>query len=156
MDFSKFPMDQQECKLKTGSPNLDVNHIVFKSQHILEETFVKDTKEINYISIADKENWNETFRDGTFSMVGLTIRFTRPMLPFVLEFYLPCAGMVVLSWISFIISPTAIPGRTTLLVTLFLVLTNYFGNMQVNICLNNLNSCNKLEGQSGKNLNSIF
>ncbi len=37
---------------------------------------------------------------------------------------------VCVSWISFLIPSHAIPGRTTLLVTLFLVLTGFFDNIQ--------------------------
>ena len=131
MDFSAFPMDRQECIFKVGSPNLDMTHIIFDSFHTVDDLFVKAAKEYQHINITDSGPNVAVFPDGNFSVTGLKFVFKRPLLPFILEFYLPCGGMVTLSWISFIISPSAIPGRTTLLVTLFLVLTGYFGSIQV-------------------------
>ena len=39
---------------------------------------------------------------------------------------------VVVSWISFLVNPEVIPGRMTLLVTIFLVLINIFNTIQTN------------------------
>lgn len=44
--------------------------------------------------------------------------------------YLPCILFVVVSWISFLIRPSVVPGRMALLVTLFLVLVNVFNNVR--------------------------
>ena len=47
-----------------------------------------------------------------------------------LQIYLPCILFVVVSWISFLIRPSVVPGRMALLVTLFLVLVNVFNNVR--------------------------
>ena len=45
----------------------------------------------------------------------------------------PSSGLfVVVSWISFLVNPEVIPGRMTLLVTIFLVLINIFNTIQTN------------------------
>merc|ERR1712173_130110 len=41
-------------------------------------------------------------------------------------------GFVVVSWISFLVNPEIIPGRMTLLVTIFLVLINIHNTIQTN------------------------
>jgi hypothetical protein len=55
----------------------------------------------------------------------------RKMAPFVMKYYLPAAAIVTVSQMSFLISPSQLPGRVALLVTLFLVLTNVFTRQQV-------------------------
>lgn len=50
---------------------------------------------------------------------------------YVFKYYLPCAAMVLVAAVSFVIDPAAVPGRTALLVTLFLVLSTIFANAQV-------------------------
>ena len=49
------------------------------------------------------------------------------------KFPTPPPGLfVVVSWISFLVNPEVIPGRMTLLVTIFLVLINIFNTIQTN------------------------
>ena len=49
--------------------------------------------------------------------------------------YLPAASIVVVSFIGFFIPAEAIPGRIALLVTLFLALITFFGDVQVRIII---------------------
>ena len=66
-------------------------------------------------------------------MVGFNIQMFRGIQPFILEFYLPCIAIVLVSQISFVIPLTALPGRVALLVTQFLTLTNLFIHAMVKI-----------------------
>ena len=61
--------------------------------------------------------------DGKF---GFKIKLERIIQPYLLQYYIPCATIVLVSMISFLIPLTAIPGRVALVVTLFLTLTNIF------------------------------
>ncbi len=88
----------------------------------------------NLTAIEDDEFYefyaNDDFEQGK-KYVGFDIELVRTITPFVLKYYLPCAGIVIVSQMSFLISPSSIPGRVALLVTLFLVLTNLFIRQQV-------------------------
>lgn len=66
-----------------------------------------------------------------YSVVGLEITLARYSGRFIFSYYCPLAAMVTVSWISFNVSPDSIPGRSSLLVTVFLVLTTMFGHIQV-------------------------
>merc|ERR1712008_288643 len=57
---------------------------------------------------------------------------TRKMSFYIVTYYLPSGLFVVVSWISFLVNPEVIPGRMTLLVTIFLVLINIFNTIQTN------------------------
>ena len=50
-------------------------------------------------------------------------------MKYLFNFYLPSGLFVIVSWSSFLIPPEIVPGRMTLLVTLFLVLINIFNNI---------------------------
>ena len=51
------------------------------------------------------------------------------------QVYCPCMLFVFISWISFIINPSVVPGRMSLLVILFLVIINTFNAVKW-VCLN--------------------
>ncbi len=69
--------------------------------------------------------------DTNFTRAGFNIHLARRWLPFAFQYYLPCFGLVLTSWISFAVSPRAVPGRVALLITVFLVLTTFFMNALV-------------------------
>ena len=61
----------------------------------------------------------------------LQIRYSHKTL--IQEYFLRFTGLfVVVSWISFMVPPDVIPGRLTLLITLFLVLVNIFNSVTTN------------------------
>ena len=70
-----------------------------------------------------------TEKNDTF--VGFEIELKRILSPYIFQYYLPCAAIVFVSQISFIIPPSSLPGRIGLLATLFLTLTNLFINHMV-------------------------
>ena len=64
---------------------------------------------------------------------GSNMDVKRRILPYLIQYYLPCASIVAVSSASFIIPLTAIPGRVSLVVTLFLTLTNLIIQHEVSI-----------------------
>ena len=67
--------------------------------------------------------------------VGMNFLFKRHSFPYIFKYYLPCSGLVVLTSLSFFISPKMVPGRGGIMVTLFLVLNNISGYSKVIIPL---------------------
>ena len=67
-----------------------------------------------------------------YSVAGFEMVLTRKISFYVVTYYLPSGLFVVVSWISFLVNPEVIPGRMTLLVTIFLVLINIFNTIQTN------------------------
>ena len=81
-----------------------------------------------------------TFVDGNltsthdiYAQIGFDITMDRILQPFLLQFYVPAIIIVMVSQSSFMVTLSAIPGRITLVVTQFLVLTNVFIHQQVRI-----------------------
>ena len=67
-----------------------------------------------------------TFGNITVPMFAWTIQLKRLILPFVVKAFIPTAVLVMVSWISFLITPECVPGRAGLLVTLLLILTKMY------------------------------
>ena len=66
-----------------------------------------------------------------YSQVGFVVIASRISRTFIMEYYLPCFAMVIVTFMSFTVPADAIPGRVALLVTIFLVLSTIFGDIQV-------------------------
>ena len=65
---------------------------------------------------------------------GIQIRFGRNSEGtngVLINYHMLCAMFVLVASINFLIDPKVVPGRAGLLVTLFLVLSNFFSNAQV-------------------------
>ena len=59
------------------------------------------------------------------------MKIDRILRPFIFRYYLPCAAIVMVSALSFIIPVAALPGRIGLAVTQFLTLTSIFIHQMV-------------------------
>ena len=74
----------------------------------------------------------EVYANG--SSFGIGISFERNMKGtsgILINYHFTCATLVLIASINFLIDPNVVPGRAGLLVTLFLVLTNFFSAAQV-------------------------
>ena len=65
-----------------------------------------------------------TFKRNTAGVTGILI-----------SYHFMCALLVLVGNINFLIDPKLVPGRSGLLVTIFLVLANFFSGAQVTWCL---------------------
>ncbi|TRY78043.1 hypothetical protein TCAL_06627 [Tigriopus californicus] len=68
-----------------------------------------------------------------YSVAGFELTLRRKVSHYIITYYLPSGMFVIVSWISFLVPPDIVPGRMTLLVTVFLVLVNIFNTITTNI-----------------------
>ena len=73
------------------------------------------------------------FFPGNYSVAGFELTLRRKVSHYIITYYLPSGMFVIVSWISFLVPPEIVPGRMTLLVTVFLVLVNIFNTITSNI-----------------------
>ena len=119
---------------QVGSFNYHMDQLVFANEMVPQantsiksildyEITIKDLKpeETHYIALGKN-----------FSVAGFEMVLQRKMSFYIVTYYLPSGLFVVVSWISFLVNPEVIPGRMTLLVTIFLVLINIFNTIQTN------------------------
>ena len=92
--------------------NEDTNQYKFGGYTLIQEAYVKTSNSVYY--------QNELYEFGVHNNI------TRQIQPYVYKCYIPCITSVAMSFSSFIIPVTAIPGRVTIIVTQFLTLTSIF------------------------------
>jgi len=135
MEFDNYPFDTHNCFFQVGS------YYYFKDIVTCSSTFEDPTKiesenrqrNLQYdVSFHDLEDGKRTVQltSGTYAACGFRVHLERKRHQLIFQIYLPCILFVVVSWISFLIRPSVVPGRMALLVTLFLVLVNVFNNVR--------------------------
>ena len=137
-DFSRFPFDTQHCRFRQ----------VFQSTSDVAKLFLFSPYAERYVNNETKNvkmDWNyegdgfriiidpigtltdpSTITQNSTGDFGFDIILERIAQPYMFQYYFPCAAIVIISQISFIIPLSAIPGRVGLVVTQFLTLTNIF------------------------------
>ena len=133
MDFEEFPMDEQSCGFYLSSNNYPVPLMVYKSG---KAGFKSDSNRLQEFEVQVKPLAEEDkvilYPDFnvTYTQVGFILELERHSRTHVIKYMMPCCSLVVISWVSFLIPPTAIPGRIVLLVTLYLVIATLFSTIQ--------------------------
>ena len=124
-DFTSFPFDTQICNF---IQTIDSNSMT-KLEYFSELTNDKYTAvgfEIE-ITVDEKYYENDTYSSSaTKKEIGFNITLRRIVSPYLYQCYLPCAAIVAVSQVSFMIPSESIPGRISLIATQFLTLTNIF------------------------------
>ena len=127
-EFQEFPFDTQICEVSTVASDPDrLQGWLYDSDHYLYSS--KSYEACGF-------DVSTYFRNFTGEM-GFDLKLKRLILPYMLQYYLPCIAIVLVSFISFIVPLSAMPGRIALMVTQFLTLTNIFIHQIVSF----LNSC---------------
>ncbi|XP_023343176.1 gamma-aminobutyric acid receptor subunit pi [Eurytemora carolleeae] len=135
MRFDNFPLDSQICKFKVGSYAYDEAKMQFSTSLLsyddtIRNTILDYTVVLNPLGEDDKLFvWQSI---GNYSLAGYEMVLQRNSLKYLVNYYLPSGLFVLVSWVSFLIPPEIVPGRMTLLVTIFLVLINIFNNVTSN------------------------
>ena len=78
-------------------------------------------------------------QDSNYSSFAIQISFKRNskgITGVLIRYHMMCALLVVTASLNFLIDPKVVPGRAGMLVTLFLVLANFFSDAQVTILKN--------------------
>jgi len=133
MDFNAFPVDIQVCKFRVGSFNYPMSKIEFENAVVPEDTIIKSILDYRiHFKALRPEDTHYMAIGMNYSTAGFEIILSRKMSFYIITYYLPSGLFVVISWISFLINPEVIPGRMTMLVTLFLVLINIHNTIQTN------------------------
>ena len=135
MGFNDFPFDTQTCQLYITSSVHPADEMEFSTELVPNEKLKDDLEKVTVTMEAipekDRVVLDALEQEHNFSRAGIVFTLERKASSYIMRYYVPTFGMVFVSFVSFLIPPDAIPGRTGLLVTLFLVLTTIFGNIQV-------------------------
>ena len=137
MDFTLFPFDHQNCYFLITSFSKTNETVKCNAKTTIGDELKNfdDSSDYTQRTLQYNITWTSndlkramTFPFGTWEYCGFSLRLDRIRTKYYAEAYMPSFILVVLSWISFLIKPDAIPGRVTLLLNIFLVLIILMGN----------------------------
>ena len=129
-DHSKYPMDEQRCKVTIGSSSFGAI-FVLNDENKRDENSNHNVSNFLVTSSLFDNQWH-TFGNNT---IGIQFTLTHSTTPYFFKYYIPTMAITTVSMMGFAIPLSAIPGRVALLVTQFLTLTNLFIHEMVTIIL---------------------
>lgn len=126
MDLHDFPMDTQQCKLSFGSYGHTDDDILLKWRN---PTISIANKEMAQFSVGDPTLSTEVneFSTGNFTVLTVTFPFKRRMGYYIIQVYIPCIFLVMLSWIVFWMRPDDSASRLTVGITTILTIVFLLG-----------------------------
>ncbi|KAJ8675811.1 hypothetical protein QAD02_011597, partial [Eretmocerus hayati] len=124
MDLRNFPMDRQSCPLILGSYAYTSGQLVYEWQDNSSVNF-EPGMALSQFDLMGFPYRNLTFtrREGEFSVLQVSFNLQRHTGYFLIQVYVPCVLIVVLSWVSFWIHREATSDRVGLGITTVLTLS---------------------------------
>jgi len=134
MDLKYYPLDKQNCTIEMASYGY------------LDEDLKFLWKEINPVQIAKPLNLPrftlETYdtayctsrtTTGAYSCLRIDLMFKREFSYYLIQIYIPCCMLVIVSWVSFWLDPNAIPARVSLGVTTLLTMATQISGINASL-----------------------
>ncbi|XP_050098319.1 gamma-aminobutyric acid receptor subunit alpha-6 [Anopheles aquasalis] len=124
MQLRSFPMDRQSCPLVLGSYAYSRQQLIYRWKDEDSVNFVPGMtlSQFDLISFGQK-NYTFIRREGEFSVLHVSFNLQRHTGYFLIQVYVPCILIVVLSWVSFWIHREATSDRVGLGITTVLTLS---------------------------------
>uniref|UniRef100_A0A4W3I8L1 GABA(C) receptor n=1 Tax=Callorhinchus milii TaxID=7868 RepID=A0A4W3I8L1_CALMI len=126
MDFSRFPLDTQNCSLELESYAYNEKDLMLfwkngnkslttDDQILLSQFFIKEFRASNGLALYSSTGW--------YNRLFINFILRRHIFFFLLQTYFPTMLMVMLSWVSFWIDRRAVPARVSLGITIILTMS---------------------------------
>ncbi|ELU01184.1 hypothetical protein CAPTEDRAFT_216654 [Capitella teleta] len=127
MKLQKYPLDSQSCPLFLGSYGYTRQDIVYKWQDMQDgkkPVQIHEGISMAQFRLTGFEYGNKTLDEnhglGARRVLSVDFELQREIGYYLLQIYLPCYLIVVISWVSFFINREATPARVTLGITTLL------------------------------------
>ena len=121
MNLRMFPMDSQICSIIFGSYSLSAEELDLVWH---EKPIVYDDKSMKVLGFTindiTADTYHETYINGAYTILKLNFHMDRTFSYYLFRTYIPSVILVVLTWGTFLIPPTAYPARVTLIMSSFL------------------------------------
>ncbi|GLV43075.1 GluClalpha [Carabus blaptoides fortunei] len=123
MNLKLYPLDQQICSLRMASYGWTTDDLVFlwkegdpvqvvKNLHLPRFTLEKFLTDY----------CNSKTNTGEYSCLKVDLLFKREFSYYLIQIYIPCCMLVIVSWVSFWLDQGAVPARVSLGVTTLLTM----------------------------------
>ncbi|XP_078695198.1 glycine receptor subunit alphaZ1-like [Branchiostoma floridae x Branchiostoma belcheri] len=125
MNFQLFPMDSQACKIKMesyGHTTKDIEIWWSKEDAVLIDQDIQ-LPDYDLVTWTTNNNCDSHHTTGTYSCIETKLFLIRHIGYYLIQNYIPSILIVILSWLSFWISPEIAPARVALGITTVLTST---------------------------------
>ncbi|XP_076182504.1 glycine receptor alpha 1 isoform X1 [Ptiloglossa arizonensis] len=123
MNLKLYPLDRQVCSLRMASYGWTTDDLVFlwkegdpvqvvKNLHLPRFTLEKFLTDY----------CNSKTNTGEYSCLKVDLLFKREFSYYLIQIYIPCCMLVIVSWVSFWLDQSAVPARVSLGVTTLLTM----------------------------------
>ncbi|ODN00163.1 Glutamate-gated chloride channel [Orchesella cincta] len=129
MNLRAYPLDVQECPINISSYGWTTKDVLLTWRN---DTPITLASGFNTPRFTLKDWYPTTCTNvvttGTYSCLLLQIIFAREFGFYLIQIYFPCSMLVIVSWVSFWLEPTAVEARVSLGVTTILtIVTQTYG-----------------------------
>ncbi|XP_022238851.1 glutamate-gated chloride channel-like [Limulus polyphemus] len=123
MDLKYYPLDKQTCSIIMASYGYTTDDLVFLWK---VDDPVQVTKNL-HLPRFTLEKYNTEYctsktNTGEYSCIRVDLIFKREFSYYLIQIYIPCCMLVIVSWVSFWLDQNAIPARVSLGVTTLLTM----------------------------------
>ncbi|XP_037802956.1 gamma-aminobutyric acid receptor subunit beta-3-like [Penaeus monodon] len=129
MDFSAYPFDQQKCYMKLES----YQYRAFEVTYSWHENGIQTSSDIrtdHFIPAFQIIKGSIVHDNASFSSVRVDIILSRKATYHLMNTYIPSSLFVFVSWLTFLIPPEHLPGRTVLTITTLLTIVSMFNTVR--------------------------
>ncbi|KAK3884669.1 hypothetical protein Pcinc_011083 [Petrolisthes cinctipes] len=124
MDLKLFPLDRQMCQLLMASYGWTTEDLVFLWKDVEP---VQVTKKLHLprftLEKLITDYCNSKTNTGEYSCLLVALIFKREFSYYLIQYYIPCCMLVIVSWVSFWLDQNAVPARVALGVTTLLTMS---------------------------------
>uniref|UniRef100_A0AAN0N823 Glutamate-gated chloride ion channel n=1 Tax=Polyphagotarsonemus latus TaxID=1204166 RepID=A0AAN0N823_9ACAR len=134
MDLKYYPLDIQTCQIKMASYGYTTEDLVFNWK---EKGPVQVTTNLHLPRFTLKQ-FNTNYctsktNTGEYSCINVDLIFKREFSYYLIQIYIPCSMLVIVSWVSFWLDPNAIPARVSLGVTTLLTMATQISGINASL-----------------------
>ena len=146
MSFSEYPFDVHQCDFTLGDYEYETDEVEFDWTTVwyvdeMDKTLILDkAKKVLYINdtttpfnfeIGLIKPFPRRYLDEQYSYSGFRIKLERKSIGVLQSsYFIPTGVFAVVSMVSFLIHPESVPGRMGMIVTLLLISSNVYSNVQ--------------------------
>lgn len=134
MDLKYYPLDKQNCTIEMASYGYLDEDLKFLWK---ENDPVQIAKPLNLPRFT-LESHNTSYctsrtTTGAYSCLRIDLIFKREFSYYLIQIYIPCCMLVIVSWVSFWLDPNAIPARVSLGVTTLLTMATQISGINASL-----------------------
>ncbi|XP_035230153.1 glutamate-gated chloride channel-like [Stegodyphus dumicola] len=134
MDLKYYPLDKQTCSITMVSYGYTTEDLVFLWKKEEPVQLVKTLHLPRFTLEAFLTDYcTSRTNTGEYSCLKVDLLFKREFSYYLIQIYIPCCMLVIVSWVSFWLDPNAIPARVSLGVTTLLTMATQISGINASL-----------------------